>query len=242
MAIEAVNGIAVDDDSTINGISGLSEIFGIALSAGGGGGAAAFSDDFNRADADGLGANWTEAAGDGDIFSNTYRISSGSFANVTSVHNTSTGSLTQYVKVTITTAGAQYPWLVFRYTDGSSPYYTFQLDGNSADVSWYHFASAAASSGTEISTAVNLGGGAFSGQTLGITITGTGASTVVRLWRGCTGLPSAADNWNGDTTPSASWSVDPGGSSVNTGMLVGIGGQQSAADTNRLEDFFGGGL
>jgi hypothetical protein len=39
MAINAINGIAVDEDSTILGLTGLASVFGIALEAGGGGGA-----------------------------------------------------------------------------------------------------------------------------------------------------------------------------------------------------------
>jgi hypothetical protein len=241
--VKTMAGLAIASVKTVNGlaIASVKTVAGLDNTAGGG--PAAFSDDFNRADSDSLGANWTEAAGDADIFSNSYRISTGSFGVVTSVYNTSTGSLTQYVLITMVTAGTQYPWIVFRYTDASSPYYAFQLDGNNGNVSWYHYANAAASSGTQIGADVTLAGGAFSGQTLAMTITGTGAGTDIRLWKGVTGLPSAADTWNGDNTPDASWlATDPAGNAVDSGMLVGIGGQQGSADANRMDNFFGGGL
>src|SRR5688572_17090673 len=63
MAINAVNGIAVDEDSTILGISGIDEIFGIALSAGGGGGGFDVEENFEGA---GTPAGFTSASGTPD--------------------------------------------------------------------------------------------------------------------------------------------------------------------------------
>lgn len=210
--------------------------------SGGGGGPNTFSDDFNRANSCDLGANWEQWGGTACINSNAYRLSTGSFAQVTTMYATSANSLTQYVKVTVG-VNSQYPWLVFRGTSSTDPFYTLQLDGNNATIDWYHYADASAASGTAIGSGGTIPGGAFSvGTTLCITVDGTGASTVVRIWRACTGTPSAADNWNGDTTPDLSLTDDPGASAVDSGMQVGIGGQQGSADTVTLEDFFGGGL
>lgn len=210
---------------------------------GGGGSPAAFSDNFDRANSGTLGGCWTEEAGDAEIASNRYRLVTGSFGVVTSVCSTSTGSLTQYAMVTIDATNPQYPWIVFRYTDSSSPYYAFQLDGGAAgELTWYKFDNAADTSGTQIGSNIDLGS-AFSTETLAITITGTGANTDIRVWRAATGLPSAADNWNGDTTPTASWlATDPGANAVDSGMLIGIGGQQGTTNTVPLDNFFGGGL
>src|SRR5688572_28203165 len=126
--IKTVQGITLANTKTIQGIAiaNIKTIQGIDNTSGGG--PNAFSDDFTRADSDNLGANWTEAAGDADIFSNTYRLSTGSFGVVASIYNTTTGSLTQYIKMTLGTE-AQYPWFVMRYTNSSSPFYTFQMDG-----------------------------------------------------------------------------------------------------------------
>lgn len=208
-------------------------------SGGGGGGPAAFSDNFDRADGDSLGANWTEEAGDADIFSNTYRLSTGSFGVINSIYDTPTGSLTQYVKVTLG-ADYQYPWLTFRHTDSSSADYRCQLDGSAGSVECYMFASAADTSGDSIGTGSTS---AFSaGNTFCGTVTGTGSSTVWRFWKNCTNLPSAADNWDGDTTPDITITDDPGAFAVDSGEYVGIGGQQGAADTVRLDNFTAGGL
>ncbi len=84
------------------------------VTAGGGGSPAAFTDDFNRADGAALGTDWTEAEGEGEIASSRYRIATGSFGEVATIHNTSTGSLTQYARFTLG-PNNQYPWFILRY-------------------------------------------------------------------------------------------------------------------------------
>lgn len=213
--------------------------------AGGGGGGctpASFSDNFDRADGDSLGANWTEAAGDADIYSNTYRLSTGSYGVITSVHNTSTGSgCTSQYAVAAVGVDSYYPWLVFRYTDSSSKYYVFQLDGNNAAVEWLKYDNAADSSGDSIET-VDLGSAFSPGETLAITVEGTGDNTTIRLWRNVSGTPTSTTSWNGDTTPDGTMTGNPGANAVDTGDKVGIGGQQGSTDLVRLDNFAGGGL
>lgn len=70
-----------------------------------GGGGAAFSDDFNRADSTSLGANWTEQTSDIEIFSNTFRIVSGSFVNTVAIFNTATTTVNQYAQFSVTADG-----------------------------------------------------------------------------------------------------------------------------------------
>lgn len=207
--------------------------------AGSGAGPNTFSDDFSGTGA--LSANWTVAAGSADRLSDEYRVRTGGFANQISVYTgTSTGSLTQYVRISLNVV-INFPWFILRYTDASSPFYAIQFEGSTATFTWYKFPNAAGS-GTQIGASIDLGGD-MTGETVGITITGTGANTDIRVWRGITGLPSAADNWNGDTTPDGTWlTTDPGGDAVDTGQIVGIGAQTSTADTILLDDFFGGGL
>lgn len=204
--------------------------------ASGGGGGASFSDDFNRADSDSLGANWTEADADVDISSNKLLFRDGSFATIFAVHNTSTGSAVQYVQFE-TSAAAGYMQIVFRYTDASTPFY--YLEFGSTTVNWFYMPQIG---GTP--TQINAVSGTISaGSTISATITGSGDSTIVRIWDDATGgtLPSAADNWNGDTTPTATLTDNPA-TAVNSGNYVGLGCQQSAADSNSVNNFWGGGL
>lgn len=225
---KTVNGLAIASVKTIQGVDNTS-----------GGGPNAFSDDFAGTGA--LSASWTVAAGSADRSADKYRVRTGSFGNQISVYTgTLAGSLTQYARITFGIT-INYPWLLFRYTDASSPFYAIQFEGTTGSVFWYHFANAAAS-GTQIGATIDIGGD-MTGVVTGVTITGTGANTDIRVWRGITGLPSAADNWNGDTTPDGDWlTTDPAGNAVDSGQIIGIGAQTSVADTVLLEDFFGGGL
>jgi hypothetical protein len=200
---------------------------------GGGGGPAAFSDDFS-----GTLAAWTEAINDSEINGGTYRIVTGSFNVVACVHNTSTGTTTQYVKVTLGVNG-QYPWVMFRYTDASSGYYAVQIDGNNGAVDWYYFSNDADTSGDLIQSGTF--GSTVNSSTVGFTIDGTGTSTRVRGWKSPTNLPTTSSNWDGDTTPEVDLTNDPA-TPLNTGTKVGIGGQQGTASLVTLDNFFGGGL
>lgn len=235
--VKTVQGLAIASVKTAQGlaIASVKTILGVDNTSGGS--PNAFSDDFNRANG-ALGANWTTSAGAADINSNAYRSNTGSFGNVISVYNTSAGSLTQYVRVTLGVTNI-YPWIILRYTDASSPFYAFQVTGTNGLVEWYKFPNAAGS-GTLIASAT-MAGGDMTGQTYGISLSGTGAGTVVNAWRQITGIPSAVGNWNGDTSPDQTFGT-PGANNVDTGQLVAIGGQTSLANTMTLEDFFGGGL
>lgn len=208
-----------------------------ATAGGGGGGGAAFSDDFNRTDSASLGANWTEAAGDASISGNAYLLVTSGFGVITSVHNTSTGTTSQYVKATLSGADVVYPWFVFRYVDSSSGYYAVQF-GSTGSIEWYYFANAADTTGDLIGSGTI--GSDLTGQTVGMTITGTGASTVLRVWLNPTNLPNPADNWDGDTTPNVTLTDDPA-TPCDTGTKVGLGGQQNG-NTVKFDNFFGGGL
>ena len=197
------------------------------------------TDDFNRADSASLGGDWTEANGDAEIFSNTMRIVTGSFTNVFIPHNTALSGVDQYVKLQLG-ADVQYPIIMFRYTDASSPFYALYVDGNAGTVDWAHLPTASGSS-TTIEAAGSLGGNvANGGDTVSFTITGTGTSTTVRGWRNTTAnAPTDAATWDG-VGPAFTMVTDPG-SPVNTGNQIGIGGTQGGAGSVlRYDNFWGG--
>lgn len=200
---------------------------------------AAFSDDFDRVDSDSLGANWTEQVGDADIFSNTLRFSTGAFGDVLAVYSgTACADIQQYIKITI--ADTVWPQVVFRYTNAASEFYLFEIDVSLDTITWYHVASAGGTK-TQIGSALSITIAA--NDILGFTVDGTGASTDIRVWINPTGLPTAADNWNGDTTPDGSWlTTDPGANAVDQGTFLALACQQAVADTVRVDAFFGGDL
>jgi hypothetical protein len=238
--VKTVQGLAIASVKTTQGLAVASAKTILGLDNTSGGSPAAFSDDFNRANG-ALGANWTVGDGAADVETNAWRMQTGSFGDVVSVFSgTPCNTANQYVKATFGSVTTQYPALIFRYTDGSSPFYMFLFDGGNGEIQWYYYANVS-SSGVQIGTPPTVAGGWNVGDEVGITLNGTGANTDVRIWKNCTGLPSAADNWNGDTSPDATYlTTDPAGNAVDTGTLVGLGGQQSAANSCKFDDFFGG--
>lgn len=207
-------------------------------------GGQAFSDDFERAT---LGDNWTVAAGTIGINTNQYfNPTAGSYAANFAIYDaTALDTVSQYVKVSCP-AGSDgwYPQIMLRSSvNGAAHFYAIEIDTSTdGALVWYEYEGV---SGTANQITTGTLGATFIGHTVGITITGTGANTDVRLWYDPTGLPTAADNWNGDTTPTVAWTtVDPtnvGGNdySVDTGNYVGLGGQFTSG-TVLLDNFFGG--
>jgi len=225
---------------TIGGKASLNGKASLATEASGGGGG--FSDDFNRADGDSLGGNWTEI-GDVDIASNAANSPQTFDNNLRGAAYTATscGSVNQYVKVTLTSnnsGGNVAPGVLLRYTDASSPCYNVRF-AIASDIARWNRLATPTPTGTDAAVD-NDQLTVAPGDVVGITIGGTGASTVVRIWVNPTGLPSAVDNWDGDTTPSLSLTVDPG-TPVDTGNYVGICGLGSLG-VLEWDDFYGGGL
>ena len=213
----------------------------VGFGSGGGPTLSAFSDDFNRTSSASLGANWTEAAGDGSIVSNTLlQVNTGSYAeNVYAYTGTACATVNQYVKVTFQfLTGADYPAIILRYTDASSPMYAIFFFNSEDRVIWTRKANAADGSFTTIQTVDPFT--VASGDVYGVTIDGTGTSTVVRIWRTPpSNTPTSSSNWGGDTTPDATFTTDPA-SPVDTGNYVGLGGETGSAGNVVFDNFFGG--
>lgn len=201
--------------------------------AAGGGSGAAFSDDFS-----GTLANWTEDAGDIVISGGRLSVNTGGYSKISARYTgTSTNTVNQYVKLSFPAfVDTNFPFVILRGSASGNPYYAVEFARSNA-AQWYRYANAADSSPVAVSASTSLTVSA--GDTFGLTITGTGTATVIRIWRNPTGLPSAADNWNGDTTPEITWTDDPA-SAVNTGNQVGFGGFFGAAGQVQVDDFFGG--
>jgi hypothetical protein len=200
---------------------------------------AAFSDNFDRTDSTDIGANWTEVTGDAAISSNRLRMQTGAWANHWIVYSgTATNTANQYIKFTVADP-SNYPQVMFRYTNGSSAFYFLELEYTTNNWNW-SYRSAPGGSSTQINaSAIDLAGTA-QGKTYGVTLCGTGTSTAVRVWENPTGLPTACDNWNGDSTPDGSFTDDPGANAVDSGSYVGLGGQSGTANDVHHDDFFGG--
>jgi hypothetical protein len=199
---------------------------------------AAFTDDFNRADAATLGANWTVLSG--TISNQVNKASSATldYTNMAVVYVTNTGSVNQYAKITIdgtSRAGRGiYPKIIFR-ANGTNEHYNLTFHVNENLVKWNYMTNAAGNSTLIASAALTI----EETNTFGATIIGTGTTTILRVWREPTNLATAMDNWDGDATPDVSFTDDPA-VACDSGLQVGFGGAASDAADLRWEDFAGG--
>lgn len=210
---------------------------GVATVAAGGG--QAFSDDFNRADNDSLGANWTEHVGDQDIVSSNLSHRTNSFGENKVIYSgQACDGVDQYCRVTMNPIG-RYTGVVFRFTDASSPVYRMRWHVSEEQISWvYQNLGASPTITVTIQTIASVV--SSDGQTWGITVDGESDSTVVRWWLnpGST-TPSAADNWDG--AADYTMSDNPLSTNrVNTGTYIGFDAFHSQAGDCDMDDFYGG--
>lgn len=197
---------------------------------------ASFSDDFNRADNDSLGANWTEVAGDTDISSNTMVFVTGSYGTVVVKHNTALTTVNQYIKVE-SVADLTYIGPMFRYTNSGSSYYTVCGTGGT-NFGWFSYTGDGTGE-TQQGADTSLSG--FSGPAfIGITVVGTGTDTVVRVWLNPTGdAPDSGGATWGSAAAGITWTSDPS-NAVNTGSYIGFAGSQGTPSSIIVDNFFGG--
>lgn len=201
---------------------------------------AKFSDDFNRTDSTNLGSNWSEDAGDAAIATNRLLLSTSGWDPIVIKHNTALATADQYILVTFPVKNETYPHIIFRYTNSSSPFYAIIFYLQNLEPKWARSASAAMMlDAVEIGSASSLGSW-NAGDSVGITVSGTGDDTVINFWLRPTGTaPSAANLWGG-AAPSASITVNPGANAVNSGSYIGLGGVQGSAGDIVFDNFFGG--
>lgn len=193
---------------------------------------ATFSDNFDRADSTDLGSNWTETLGNSTITSNALVLAPLD-ADVDNIYTGATFATTeQYLKVTITwSATGTYPWATLRSNAGGTVAYLIVFKPTEGVIEWFGGGS------IQTATSVTLN----SGDSYGITISGTGNDTVVRIWLNPTGdSPSAADTWGGDSSPDWTFTNNPG-SPVDggAGTYAGLGGYVDDGVTS-FNDFFAG--
>jgi hypothetical protein len=207
---------------------------------------AQFSDDFNRVS---LGANWSVVSGACDLSANKFRANTASFAFNLALYQTGSFGVTQYIKTKMVTGQGEFAMWAFRYLNSSSPFYLVYFSGggggNHNKFEWQSYASLGASgNGLAPLTAAQT---FVDGDTLGIIVSGTGTGTSVKLFKNpVAAAPLSATHWDSGDTPMATinWTGGfPGtGSPANTGTFMGIGGEQTVANTITHDDFAGGAI
>jgi hypothetical protein len=205
------------------------------------GGGGPLTDDFNRANG-ALGSNWSVDSGSVTIASNAAVMSGGSWVYNVAAHNTALSTVNQYMLVAFPAGTADYPQLIFRYTNISSAFYMIEVDATNGICKFFHYLSGTT---TQIGGDAGTGGTGISGVSFGFTLYNTGASTTLRIWRAPTGTaPDSGSNgalWGG-ASPTATIATNPGGSAVDTGLKVGIGGQNGTANNAKIDTWYAGDL
>ena len=202
---------------------------------------AAYSDDFNRTNSVTPGASWNENV--------TGVVITGNTLGFTDPGSTATVVWTQPVAVS-----CQYQKATFWYTDGEAvaggmlfrcsnttngSCYQVIFDAGNDLVVWYEIPNMSTPwAGNWIAQASLF----FApGDVLGVTLELTGTNTVVRVWRNPTGLPTRANNWNGDTTPDVTLTQNPP-TPRDAGTFLGLlGAPLEAGSTVYWDNWFGGG-
>lgn len=198
-----------------------------------GGGGQAFAEDWNCGDSDSptCDLTWTELSGDADISGNALLLYSQSYEKIVVVSSSALNTANGYCKFTYTgvdSGSGKYVHLVFRYTNNTSKYYYLEFQTNENVISWGMYDNVSDLESTVLNTDQSVT--VTQNDSFGVTWTGTGDDTVIRVWRNPTSnTPISASEWDsGDTTPDASWTTNPGASAVDSGTLVGFEGFQSS--------------
>ena len=206
--------------------SGFIQAITSSQTAGGGGTATNYSDNFNT---DPLASRWSNLWGTSIWSGSTLfgATSPGSYAK----YNTATGGVDQYCKFTITT-GSSGGGCIFRSTGTASNgfYVGVVLGGGTV---WF---SRGNNTGwvadmTSISLAYAIG------DTIAMTITGTGTGTTLRVWKNTTAnIPDSVSSW--DSSAAAVSRVASGGTYYDTGNYIGTG----VDTTYYIDNWYGGSL
>ncbi len=152
--VASIGGAAIANVASVGGVAeaNIASIGGIDNTAAGGV-STAFSDNFNRADGAGLGANWTAVASAFNVDTNT-AVSSAAGTTIMAVPTTSASSANQWARVVINTADTNYAAVVLRYTNGSSPLYAVWVNKPSGIVEWTRQATPGVDQATIASTSL----------------------------------------------------------------------------------------
>ena len=200
-----------------------------------------FSDNFNRADDESLGDAWAEDTAYLKIYGNAVYNATTNTQGLAH-HKTSVGSATQYVKIKLTTFAESENYdlgVILRSQTASGYRYTVTVSGTSR-IWWarYNWNNAVDDIDDEFSSFV-------AGDTMGVTIQGTGTSTVVKVWRNPTSDSLYnKDNWDSANDPADYTLTDGLGilatNPADTGTYVGVDIKRGTGASAVLDNFYAG--
>ena len=202
---------------------------------------AAYSDNFNRADSGTPGASWNENVAGVAIIDNELGFTAtGAWSSV--VWTQPVAVSCQYQKATLwrnpdTSVLAGMLFRCSNTTNGSC--YRIVFDTNTDGIGWDNVPNM--TDPTNQTTIATAAMGMTPGDTWGVTVELLGNNTVVRIWKNPTGLPTRANNWNGDTTPDVTFTQNPA-TPRDAGTFLGLTAAPLEAGVDLgWENWFGGG-
>jgi hypothetical protein len=188
---------------------------------------------------------WLETYGntpqEWSIGTNTAVCNSDSWSQTDALHTTSVGSANQFIKATLTFDANTLIGFVLRATNITTHFYYLFFGTDTGGAWWGHgIAAGASTTGTDI--VADGASGLSSGDSVGVTITGSGNSVVIRIWKNPTAnAPISVTEWDsGDSTPDLSITTDPGTDAVDSGNLVGVSCAQSTGGVGKIDNFYAG--
>jgi hypothetical protein len=228
------------NQATLGGDAGITAIITMYPAA-----SSAGSDNFNRANNIDIGFNWAESQNTGLIVNANQLYFTNFSVYEMAFWQSNRFNPDQYVGFNIVSVtGTPFFYFILRYTGFELPYYTLVIDMSGAGaITWYHCTAGDfnAATFTQIGTSAYPPAWTAFNMPMGITIEGAGNNTVIRLWVNTTGLPSATDNWNGDTTPDITFTQNPPATkNVDTGEIVGLAVFVASGGDWRIDDWFCG--
>src|SRR3990172_6657119 len=171
--------------------------------------------------------NWTEIGPGGRFSISSNQLLATANATPTRaaiVYNTQLASLAQYQKiqyVSSTGASIRSPKLLFRRTGtAGNIFYNVATEVVSQGIWWGYSTddSDLIPEGAIASNATGFSSVLAAGEWIGAEVTGTGANTIVRVWKWARD-PGTRDNWG---VASVQFTTDPGANAADTGLYVGV--------------------
>jgi len=226
---------------------------------------ASFSDDFNRANSDNLGSNWTVPAGAGAYYIvNQQAEPQIDHIDDDDIYNTACTGLNQYALFQVTRFGDSayydYEGVIFRYQDPAiqndishpHPFYIVNYNHRSQEFIWTRYSYIGGTQGNgqrdlNWSTTFTVTDGDY----FGITLVGTGIDTAVRIWHFTSPPTNNAPSSDGTLWDGAGPNVissrsgpiftyDSGVDYIDTGNYIGLTAYYQYGTIPLFDNFYGG--